>query len=237
MTSSASPVASPLQGPTSAATPQQMLQFLILQRLLRVQTATMVEIQAVHGGGLGPTGTVDVLPLVDQVDGAGNAIPHVTLYGRPYVRWAGGENAVILDPQVGDLGLMVFASRDLSAVIKSRNHGPPPSARLFSYADGLYVGGYPNATPTQFIQFLIDGSGNPNGITIQSVTGPVTINGVTIDTSGNVVSPGDITGDGTVTGKTQVIAKTGGSAVHLSTHTHGGVQTGAGISGVPTPGS
>src|SRR5689334_17719037 len=106
-------VATPLQTLTDGATEFQMLRFFLQQRLLKVQTATLVKVQAVHGGGVGPIGTVDVLPLIDQVDGAGNIVPHVTIYGRPYCRWQGGANAIVLDPQVGDIGLMVFGSRDL----------------------------------------------------------------------------------------------------------------------------
>ena len=149
--------ATPLQRPKDTATREQAIQFMILARLLKVQTATLVQVQTVHGGGLGPVGTLDVLPLVDQVDGAGNAIPHVTLYGRPYVRWQGGANAIILDPVAGDLGLMVFGSRDLSAVIASGHGGPPPSSRNFAYPDGLYVGGMLNAEPTSFLEWLADG--------------------------------------------------------------------------------
>jgi len=158
MSAAADSIASPYQEPTSAATDFQALQFLLLQRLRRVQTAIIVKVEAVYGGGVNPVGTLDALPLVDQVDGLGNAIPHVTIYGRPYLRVQGGANAIILDPQVGDLGLMVFASRDLSSVIASKQHGPPPSNRLFSYADGLYVGGLLNEAPTSYLQWLGDGT-------------------------------------------------------------------------------
>lgn len=171
----------PQQQPTSAATEYQALQFMVLQRLMRVQTAILVKIEAVHGGGLGPVGTCDVLPLVDQIDGAGNVVPHQTIYGRPYLRQQGGASAVILDPSVGDLGLMVFCSRDISSVIASGASGPPASRRIFSYADGLYVGGALNGEPTQYIEFLPAGA----GITIVS-PGPVTINGAQISASGEI---------------------------------------------------
>jgi hypothetical protein len=216
---SAPQTATPLQGPTSAATEEQALQFLILQRLLRVQTAIVVKVEAVTGAGLAPVGTVDVLPLVNQVDGAGKAVPHVTLYGRPYVRWQGGANAVILDPQIGDLGLMVFASRDISGVIKSKAAGPPPSFRLFSYADGIYVGGMLNGTPTSYLQWLADGTiklVSPVAIDIQApqvnITGTVNANGAVISTAGEV---------------TDALGKV------LGTHEHSGVQSGGSNTGPP----
>jgi hypothetical protein len=214
-------IAKPLQQPISAATREQAIQFMILQRLLRVQTATLVQVQAVHGGGLGPVGTVDVLPLVDQVDGAGNAIPHVTLYGRPYVRWQGGLNAVILDPKVGDLGLIVFGSRDLSAVIKSKQHGPPPTARNFAYPDGLYVAGMLNGTPQNYVQFLENGAINvvsTVSISLQApeinITGTVNANGARISEAGEV---------------------TDALGIVLGTHEHSGVSSGSSNTGPPVP--
>jgi hypothetical protein len=208
-------VASPFTEPTSRATEFQMLQFLIAQRLRKVQTAILVEIVAVHGGGLDPVGTVDVLVMVDQVDGAGNSVPHVTLYGRPYVRMQGGSNAIILDPVAGDIGLMVFGSRDLSAVIASKKHGPPPSGRLFGYADGLYVGGMLGAAPTSYLQWKADGSIVVDSPTEVDITAPVIklIGGgkvLQIDSSG-------ITLDG----------------ILWETHTHSGVTSGTDDTGPP----
>ncbi len=213
--SSPNPVASPFTEPTSRATEFQMLQFLIQQRLRKVQTAILVEAIAVRGGGLGPVGMMDVQVLVDQVDGAGTAVPHVTLYNRPYVRWQGGANAIILDPAVGDIGLMVFGSRDLSSVIASKQHGPPPSGRIFGYADGLWVGGMLGAEPTSYLQWLADG-------TIKA-TSPVEI-----DITAPVIK---LTGGGTVL---QIDA----SGITLDgklweTHTHSGVTTGGGDTGPP----
>jgi hypothetical protein len=64
-----------------------------------------------------------------------------------------------------------------------------------------------------------------------TMPGGINLNGVTIDSNGNLTSPA------TIVGTTEVVAKTGGSAVHLSTHTHGGVQTGTGNSGAPNGGT
>ncbi len=221
-----SDTAIPLQDPSSAATEFQALQFMIVQRLRQVQTAILVAVEAVHGGGIGPVGTVDVLPLVDQVDGAGNAVPHATIYGRPYLRLQGGANAVVLDPQPGDLGLMVFCSRDISSVIASRQHGPPASGRIFDYADGLYVGGCLNGIPQQYVAFAADGihvvSPQAVSLTAPSITlsgssgitlsGPVNANGARISTAGEV---------------TDALGKV------LGTHVHGGVQSGGSNTGPP----
>jgi hypothetical protein len=172
----------PLQKSTSAATEYQMLQFLISQRLLKVQTVTLVQVIAVYGGGIAPVGTLDVLPLVDQIDGAGNAIPHEVLFNRPYVRAQGGQCALIVDPEVGDRGVMVFGSRDLSAVLASGKEGPPPSRRLFDYADGLYLYSIPRVAPTTYIQV------SSAGIVMRAAS--VNINGAVISGSG-IITDGD----------------------------------------------
>lgn len=162
--------ATPLQQPTDAATEFQELQFFIRQRIARIQTTTLVKVMAVTPPASGLVGTVDVLPLVSQVDGAGNVIPHKTIYGRPYSRVQGGSNAIILDPAVNDIGVMVFASRDITSVIASGKQSPPSSGRSYNYADGLYLYSLARGVPTQYIQFA-------GGINVES---PV------VSASGNV---------------------------------------------------
>jgi len=214
--------ATPFQGPTDTATDFQALRFFIEQRLRKVQTFILVEVLAVKpaavGDLTGTVGTVDVQVLADQVDGAGNVVEHVTLYGRPYSRIQGGVNAFICDPQVGDIGGMAFASRDLSAVIEAQEHAPPGSARIFNYADGLYLGGFLNDTPENYVEIGDDAINvvHTTQINIQapniSITGAVNANGAVISTAGEV---------------TDKLGKV------LGTHEHSGVQTGVGNTGPP----
>lgn len=156
--------------------------FLVQQALLKVQTATLVRIEScTNNGGLDPVGFVDVTPLVNQIDGKGNATPHATIYNVPYLRIQGGANAIIIDPQAGDIGICVFASRDITKVKSTKKQANPGSWRQYSFSDGLYLGGMLNAAPTQYIQF------NDSGVTI---TAPlVTING-TLHVTGDVVGQG-----------------------------------------------
>lgn len=164
--------------------------FLITQVLSRVSTAKLVEVVAcTNAGGLSAVGFVDVRPLVAQVDGAGQTTPHGIVYGLPYARLQGGASAVILDPAAGDIGLAVFADRDISAVKATRKAGPPGSARSYDMADGVYVGGVLNGAPAQYVQFLPAG-----GIAI-TATGPVTITAPSVNLGGvggkKVVLDGD----------------------------------------------
>lgn len=224
MTDTSTTVATPLQQPTDADTDFQALRFFVKQRLLKIQTSTLVEVQAVHGGGVGPIGTVDVLPLVNQVDGAGNSIPHKTIYGRPYSRLMGGASAVIMDPAVGDKGLMVFASRDLTAVIVSQEQSPPPSLRTYSYADGLYVFScLSDGDPTQYIEFVPNDGGinvkTSGAFNVDAASMTVTTSGATNINGAQISSAGEVTdADGKVLGTHThlpgtYVAPSGGGAV------------------------
>jgi hypothetical protein len=214
-----------------------------------VRTTVPVQVIAVHGGGLAPVGRVDVQPLIQQTDSAGNVMVLPVLYGLPYLRWQGGASAVILDPAVNDIGLACFADRDVSAVIASGTQSAPGSNRRFSLADGFYMGATLNAAPTQYLQFDPD-----NGITLNSpktITEQIGTDGdaarvvmnssgivlsfgghsITINSSGIAVS-GAQTNDSTITATGEVE----GNGVKLSTHLTSGVTSGSSNSGPPVPG-
>lgn len=255
----ASPSSDNSQVPDGSLAPQSTwgefnnIAFMVQQALGKMQTATLVRIEScTNSGGLSPVGYVDVTPLVNQLDGQGNPTPHVTIYNLPYFRLQGGANGVIIDPQKGDIGVAVFASRDISQVKATRKQGNPGSHRQYSFADGMYLGGMLNGTPTQYIQFSAAGirihspvavvldapdiqlnaaTVEINGTTSTTVTTPTfTVNGATVlngaisQTGGGAAS---FSGSMAVTG--DVTAQ--GTSVH--NHVHGGVQTGGGNTGAP----
>ena len=181
--------------------------FVIQQLLSKVQTATLVQIKScTNDGGVSPFGFVDVVPLVNQIAGDGSSQPHTTIFNVPYLRLQGGANAVILDPQEGDIGICLFASKDISNVKSTQAQANPASARVFDYSDGLYLGGVLNAEPTQYVQF------NSDGITIVSPTA-ITLNAPQINLQGPVTQTG-----GMMTSDTDVQA--GSSNISLVTHKH-----------------
>lgn len=218
-------------------------QFLIKQAIGRMNTATLVRVETVRAPvGVAPVGFVDVTPLVNQIDGANQAVPHTRVFNLPYVRIQGGANAVIVDPQPGDIGICVFAQADISSVKASKDVSNPGSKRRFDMADGMYIGGALNTTPERYV--MID----DNGITIEGVA-TVTIHGdnTTINAdnatvnadqttvngnatvNGNVNVNGNISATGTVTGETDVIFA-GFSAV---SHVHIGGTFPTGKTGEP----
>lgn len=145
-------------GPHTSYGEWNRLNFQIAQSLAKMQTSLPVEVlSCTNEGGLSPVGFVNVVPMVNQVDAAGIPIPHVTIFNVPYLRVQGGANAVIIDPQEGDIGIALFASRDISKVKSTRAPANPGSNRQFSFSDAMYIGGMLNGAPEQYLRFSADG--------------------------------------------------------------------------------
>lgn len=188
------------------------IQFQIEQLLRQLRTSIPVKVVAVHGGGDAAAPTVDVQPLVNQVDGVGNRTPHGVIYGIPCTRNQGGGNAIINDPAVDDVGLLTVSDRDISALKAAAGKASNPgSRRRHNLSDGVYVGAMLNpAGPSQAVQF--------------------TATGVKIfDANGNVIEMknGGIYVTGTIYATGDIVAGYGGAdQVGLQTHTHTDAQGG-----------
>lgn len=182
------------------------LDFFIKNQTEEVSTAIPVKVVGVDTGGENSsTGYVDVLPLVTFVSGDDKAVQPVNLYHLPYSRIQGGKAALIIDPIVGDKGLAIFAQSDCSTVTAETTEPQQPgSKRKHSQSDGFYVGGFLNQAPTCFLQLKQDNTA------VLTATGGITING-------NVNVNGDVIANG----------------ISLTSHTHGGVETGGGTTGGP----
>ena len=188
------------------------IRFIVEQALANVQTATIVKVIACsNDSGLSPVGTVDVQILANQVSiGAGGQMvgtPHLKMYGLPYLRVQGGANAIIIDPQPGDIGIAVFASRDITNVKSTKAQANPGSFRTHDFSDGMYIGGLLNGVPTQYIKFSDTGieivSPNNLRMTVGSASveimesGEVSITAPTL--TANIAGAANITATGVVT--------------------------------------
>lgn len=227
------------QDASTTSSEYNTLAFLFWSLMQQVQTATLVKIvSCTNSGGVSPVGTVTVQPLVNQMTGNRQSVPHGQVFNCLYSRLTGGQNAVIMDPQPGDIGLMVFCSRDTSGVRANAAAANPGSFRMFDWADGVYCGSVPlGVTPSQYVRFSDTGVEivSPSKITLRAPT-------VEIDASTqlSVQSPdsefsGNLHAAGTVSADVQVVAGTGGTAVHLTTHQHPTANNGP--PSPPTPGS
>jgi hypothetical protein len=224
--------------PWSSSGDYNSLLFAIQGALAKLNTATLCQVQScTNDGGLAPFGFVDVLPLVNQLDGNGNPTPHVTLYNIPYLRLQGGSSALILDPVAGDLGILMCCSRDISKIKSTQQQANPGSNRKFSLSDGLYLGGLLNAAPSQYVQFASSGITivSPQTITLQAAN--IVLNGAVAQSNGNVTIDGALAqsgGDVTMAQKLTVTEDVIGAGISLQNHTHISAASGS-PTGPPIP--
>jgi phage baseplate assembly protein gpV len=152
------------------------------------------------------------------------------MYGLPYLRIQGGANAVIIDPQPGDIGIAVFASRDITTVKSTKAQASPNTFRMHDFADGMYLGGLLNGTPTQYVQFGSGGVAIVSPDTITLTAPNIVLNGAVAQSGGNVTMAEDLTVGG------DVVADLTGSTfdgIPFATHVHTGVTAGGANTGVP----
>jgi phage baseplate assembly protein gpV len=216
----------------------------------RAHVALVQVIAVTPGEGVESLGTVDVQPMVNQLDADGAPIPHGVVNGLPWLTLQAGPNAIRLTPEVGDRGLCVFSDRDISSVKSTREIANPGSYRQADMADGMYVGGFLNDDATQWIKMDADGIviHSPTLIKFEAPevridadavnvnTDQLTVNGTSqfngnVSVDGDVDVSGNIDSGGTITASTDVI----GGGISLKSHTHSGVTPGGGTSGPPVP--
>jgi len=158
--------------------------FIIKELMAKSHNATLVKVVSVSAGTGSGVGHVDLQPLVNQVDGAGKPTPHGILYNVPFLRIQGGTNAVVIDPVVGDIGLAVFASRDISSVKSTGARSNPASRRRNSMADGLYLGGFLNAAPVNYVIFTAGGIKLVSPSKVEVVSPNINLTGTSLSHNG-----------------------------------------------------
>lgn len=200
----------------------------------RLQTEQIIGEQRTHFAGkivavhnrnsLTEPCTVDVQPLVKQMDGIGKASSHGTIYGIPVPRNQSGDSVVVNDPQVGDTANFSVFDRDhSSSQANDWKEANPGSYRRGMMSDAVMHAVLPRKSQQvkQYIRFTDDGVElvDRNGNTLTGSSSGWNLNGVIIDKNGNLTAPGKVVaGQGT------------GDQVSLQTHVH--------ASGpAPTPGT
>jgi hypothetical protein len=187
--------------------------------------------------------TITAQPAVNgrvrQTDGTWQSVQMPLLVDVPVLWPGGGGVTLVFAIAKGDECLVHFSARCIDAWFQQGTVSNPPEFRMHNLSDGFASVG----VRSQVRKFTVDPGVcrlrtdddtayfefNPTAKTMNCVfPGGITLNGATIDSSGNVVSPA------TLTGKTQVVAGSGGTAVHLSTHVH---PAGSPDTGAPVPGS
>lgn len=212
--------------------PEHAQLFIITKLLRQLHTADLVQVLAVYPTA-GKVGFVDVQPLVLDQDTNGYVIAQTPIYKIPYFQLQGGNSAIILAPVVGDIGLAIFAERDITNVVQTQKAGAAPTDRTFNTADGLYIGGVLNKDPTQWIKF------NPAGGIDISSSAALTLEAATAITlnapNGITQTVGSATWQMTSSGITTNIPITTPDVTlprgSVNNHIHPGVTTGTGNTG------
>ena len=182
----------------------------IQDHIRKIGPSMLVQVKAVHAGQASITGMVDVQPMVHQQDKQGKPHPRQVIHNVPYLRIQGGSSALIIDPKPGDIGFIIISGRDHTHAVTTRQPSPPASFRQFAMQDCVYVGGFLNNGPDQFIQATDSGW--------RIVTpGTVSIEAAKVQANCDIETSGDV--------------KAG--SISLKQHTHGGVQAGGGKTSPP----
>lgn len=155
-------------------------------------------VKVVEVRGDAPDLIIDAMPLVMRTDRTGAPIQNSILYDIPVFRLQRGTSAIIMNPVVGDIGMIAVCDRDTTLVRANRKESVPGSGRKHSKSDALYLGGFLNSQPTEYVEFT------SSGINIKS-PGTININGLKILPDGRLQLV-----DGSI----------------VDAHTHGGVSPG-----------
>ena len=166
---------------TVAGAAQDM--YIINNLIANIHTMMPVKILSVTvpPDSLAPIGRCEVLPLVQQIDGSNNVYPMGKIINVPYLRVQGGSNAIVIDPQVGDVGLCGFCERDISIVKRTGGLSAPDTRRKYDINSAVYMFTMMSGTPTQYIHF------KTSGIDIKT-TGDLNINGLIIKADGTLIT-------------------------------------------------
>lgn len=198
---------------------------------------------------------VQVQIMVMMKTTLGELVSRQQIASIPVFQIGGGGYILNFPLQPGDLGWVKAADRDISLFLQGYDESPPNTLRLHSFDDSLFF-------PDVMRGFTIDDEDEGN-VVLQTLdgscrvavwpdrvkvtaplvildapdthaTGNLRVNGnITAgdDGTGNVTINGNVQVNGTLTATVEVTA----NGIDLSTHTHGGVQSGGSNTGGPNP--
>ncbi len=190
-----------------------------------VNTAHLVRVEKVDTSNK----KLDCALLVSQYDASGKLLEEARLYDIPYMTYQGGKVAIICDPCVNDIGLIVFAQQDISLVQSSKTV-QPASFRSYDMADGLYIGGFLNENAEIFLHLSQEGSIEMNAKENIVLKAPnIAIEAENIEIKGQMVVEDNMQIKASLVVDEDVRVQ----STSLVNHVHSGVQTGAGMTGKP----
>lgn len=163
------------------------LSFIIRQTVLGlVDTCFVGIVKAVNEDN-----TVDVLPIVNGVDGNGKSVERSIVFNLPYLRHQGGVCKVDIMPAIGDIGLVCLTKEDSSSAIEQKSNTVPPTDKKYNKSNGIYIASIASTCEEAKHSLTI----REEGITIDTAAKIVISCGedATVNVGGNLTA--SITGD------------------------------------------
>lgn len=177
------------------------------------------------------TNQARVQPLIAIVTTGKEQITRAQVASVPVLQLGGGGFVVSFPIQPGDLGWIKANDRDISLFKQIMENSSPNTERKHSFEDALFI------PDTMFKAVVINPEDDSNFV-LQSIDGTVRIalfdDKVKITAPQIILDTPQVKATGTITADGDIIAKGGaGTPVSLHSHTHSGVQTGGGNTGIP----
>lgn len=139
--------------------------YAIDQSMMNINTILYCEIELVNGDG-----SCDVRSLVNYLDNDSKPITPPLQFNLPKLEIRGGNAGVIVEPIKGDVVIIGFCQRDISAIKKTLKRQNPASLRRFSVMDGTILGIISNTPPSIYVKITKD------GIILEATNKPITVN-------------------------------------------------------------
>lgn len=165
---------------------------------------------------------VKVLAL--DITSTGEKLEMKPIPNIPVLMLSGGGFTFSFPVQENQIGWLIAADKDISVFKKLLSVFTPASYRQHQYEDGFFI-------PDNISGFEVP-ENEANAVILTSLDGATKItlqNGQAVITASSTVINGNLTVNGAISASGDVT----GANISLSTHTHGGVQTGGGSTGAP----
>lgn len=173
----------------------------------------------------------DVQPLVQERYLDNKVVDYPILYDVPLMFPSAGGGKITFPVKIDDVVLVIFSERSIDRWLQGETDKPidPGDTRKHDLSDAIAIPG--------LYTFLTAPGSDPNDVVISFSGSSVKLkaNGdVEFNPSGAVKVMGDVIITGSLTATGEITADSDGlEPVQLTTHLHGGVDTGGGFSGPP----
>lgn len=131
---------------------ENQLDFIIEQYIGKLNTITLGEVVSINKDS-----TVDVKPLLNKLNGDGEAVAPPIIYDVPYGAVRGGSAGIWVTPQKGDAVIIGFCQRNIENIKVTEKQSNPNSLRKFDISDAVVLMHWTKKPLKVFIKITDDG--------------------------------------------------------------------------------